>query len=106
MQHLANFFDGIPWRSLRPRKQLVAAQVRDPAGYIAAASTNDHSVAVFYLPNGGDLQIEPGILSTSLRGTWFNPRDGKRDSATPAGPWKYTAPDTLDWVFLLSPPLR
>jgi len=49
---------------------------------------------VVYLPTGGATTLSG--LPTSVRATWFNPRDGSTGAAG-AGP-RFTAPDGNDWV--------
>jgi hypothetical protein len=57
-------------------------------------------LAVIYLPRGGPLTLFDGYLRPDLTATWFNPRTGDRTPAPRAR--QITAPDTNDWLLLLS----
>jgi Protein of unknown function (DUF4038)/Domain of unknown function (DUF5060)/Putative collagen-binding domain of a collagenase len=102
MKHVQNLFRSVAWWTLRPDGELLAEQLSvDPAVHISASRSEDGSLAVFYLPVGGGLQIREGALRERLRSEWFDPRTGRMAPARPRGRGLFQAPDQQDWVLLL-----
>jgi hypothetical protein len=100
MAHLADFFSSLPWWTLQPAPELLAAQPgeQDPKRFIAAARSEEGSIGVLYLPMGGDVSL--GDAAGFKLGEWFDPRTAERRPAVGrAG--RYQAPDRQDWVLLL-----
>jgi hypothetical protein len=102
MTHVVDLFTSLPWTQLRPAPELLAEQPggADPAKFIAAAWAPDATTAVLYLPVGGVVQLAKGKLPEGLKGTWFDPRTGKRTAAE--GTLRFEAPDGQDWVLVLA----
>jgi hypothetical protein len=92
LKHLRAFFEGLPFRELSPRDELVKP------GF-CLAKPPEHFVV--YLPRGGtaeiDLQAGGG---KALSARWFDPRGGQWREAPALEPKKLavTAPSAEDWV--------
>ncbi len=106
MKRLAELFTSLPWWTLRPAQEILAAQPSsdDPARFVAAARSEDGSVAVLYLPVGGEITLAPGVAAEKTHAQWFDPRTGQRKEASPTDSNRFAAPDTQDWVLLLRRP--
>jgi hypothetical protein len=104
MKHLAELFTSVQWWRLRPDQALLQSQPGgdDPAHFVAAARSADGDLAVLYLPVGGEVALRPGALAPGVRAQWFDPRDGSRRTAQPVAGSTFRAPDTQDWVLLLT----
>jgi hypothetical protein len=103
MAHLATFFTSIPWHALMPAQDLLATQptATNPLHHVAAARTRTGDLAVAYLPNGGQLNLNLSSLKEIGKTQWFNPRTGEYQQAAPtAAPDHFTAPTSEDWVWL------
>ncbi len=77
VEHLARLFGSINWWTLVPDPALVADQPTDPMGFVPAARSEDGSLALIYLPQGGDLELNTGDLEKALDMRWFNPSTGE-----------------------------
>jgi hypothetical protein len=105
MTVLREFFDSIEWWRLRPDRCLLG---KDPADesfrtHVMSAVGERGQFGVLYLPVASELEINPAALGTSVRGTWVDPKTGKRDSAGnfDGKPVKVTPPASGDWLLLL-----
>ena len=100
--HLMRFFGGIPWWELRPAPELLAAQpgAQDPDLFVAAARTEDGTLAVLYTPRGGVLRTHTGPLRRPARACWFDPREGLFSApiALTGDRQDFKTPDARDWV--------
>ena len=103
MRHVASLFTRLAWWRLTPDPALVAHQFSDPSSHIASARTPDGRTAIIYLPQGGEVSVDRTRLASGTELHWFNPRDGRRSTASPVGPSRYVAPDDLDWVLVATP---
>jgi hypothetical protein len=103
MRHLAELFTSLPWWTLRPAPDLLAAQPGedDPARHISAARSEPGDLALFYLPVGGELRLKANSLPGNLSAEWFDPRTGQRRAAASTTPGIYQALDTQDWALVL-----
>ncbi len=105
MQRMAELFTSLPWWTLRPADDLVAVQPGETsaAEFIAAARSSKSDMALFYLPVGGELPLvkSPKELVLS-KASWFNPRTGQSQPAPAENQTRFQAPDSQDWVLLLS----
>ena len=79
MAVLRSFFEKLPWWRLRPAQELLAEQPgeRDPRHFVAAASTEEGSLAVLYLPEGGEVSLNLGSLKLPATARWFDPGTGE-----------------------------
>jgi hypothetical protein len=102
MAVLRRFFDTLPWRDLRPAPDLLAEQPgqRDPRRFIATAMTDDGSLAIVYLPQGGDLHLRTMPLRRPAIARWFNPRAEEWADAGQVNQEVHTlvTPDAGDWI--------
>ncbi len=94
------------WTELFPCPELLAEQPgrEDPTRFIAAAATSDWGNALVYLPQGGAVQLKPGILASDCQGRWIHPDSGKAGEpfTLEGGETEVTAPDEKgDWILLL-----
>ncbi len=105
MAILRALFDALPWWSLRPAPELLMQQPgeEDPAHFIAAAKTEDGTLAVVYIPQGGDVCLDTSSLVHPATETWFNPRTGERKYAGPVAgtTCTLTSPEDEDWVLCI-----
>lgn len=64
------------------------------------------AVYLAYLPHGGTATLDLSSAKTALKMRWFNPRTGKpgetKTITSPASGQEFPAPDTNDWVLLLT----
>ncbi len=93
-------FASLPYWEMRPRNELVISG----SGFVFA---KEEQVISVYLPEGGDLSLDLTGVSGSLQGSWFNPRDGSSQTIglkSGGGIQAFNAPDTKDWVLLLTVP--
>ncbi len=103
MAILRRYLESGEWWSLRPAQHLLAEQpgAEDARHFVAGARTVSGDWAVFYLPCGGLIRLQPGVAD---RGSsrWFNPRTGHWSTARPVdepdGQQVFVAPDVGDWV--------
>ncbi len=99
---MERFFDRLPWWELRPAQELLNVQPGhdDPKRYVTACMTEEGSLALAYMPKGGELMLDTGRLRKPARATWFNPRNGRRTDAGQVTGEVHTfaTPDQHDWV--------
>ena len=106
MRLMRDFFDMVPWWKLRPDRTLLAEDRVDEAfsNYIMASRTEDGKQAVLYLPANPAVKLNLTGFRTPVRGTWYDPRTGRR---LPAGKWKpapsieAATPGAGDWLLLV-----
>jgi hypothetical protein len=101
----------LAWWDLRPAPELVAVQPgdADPARFIAAAKTEDGTLAVVYTPAPGRIALDLGALGRPAVAHWFDPRTGatsEAGSVPSAGPASAAArafqtPGEGDWVLYI-----
>jgi hypothetical protein len=97
MTRARQFFDELPFWSMRPMNYLLTSGV----GYVFAQVEEVYSV---YLPSGGQFEIDLTGITQIFDCKWFNPRDGSSQSIgiVQAGSIiPFTAPTNQDWVLLL-----
>jgi hypothetical protein len=104
--HLWQFFETLPWPDLHPESELLAVRPGKlfPEHTIRAASTQDRSTAVVYLPDNRGVSLRPVLSRAWLRAKWYNPRSGAFHPAIPIHGTRRTtfqAPDQNDWLLLL-----
>jgi len=99
MKYLEGFFTSIAWWRLRPDQRLIVGQpgAGDSARHIAASRSEEEDLAVVYLPTGGTVRLDEGVLAE-----WFDPRTGSRSPVPGPPASEFRAPDSQDWVLLLS----
>ncbi|MDI7276783.1 MAG: DUF4038 domain-containing protein [Anaerolineae bacterium] len=102
--HIAALFGSLDWPRLVPAPELLAWQPgeSDVRRTVAAARTPEGDLAVLYLPEGGEVELRPGLLREGLRAEWFDPRTGlQREAKAEAGGLRYLAPGAEDWVLVM-----
>lgn len=104
MKHLEGFFTSIAWWRLRPDQRLIVGQpgAGDSGRHIAASRSEEGDLAVVYLPAGGNVKLDEGVLKRGLKAEWFDPRTGSRSPVPGPPASEFRAPDSQDWVLLLS----
>jgi hypothetical protein len=104
MRFVVNLFESLPWWSLRPAEELLLSQPGEtnPAAFISVSRSDDGKSVVAYLPFGGEIALRPEALPSPGKSEWFNPRDGQRVPTVPQSPGIFRAPDSQDWVLVLS----
>lgn len=106
--HLRKLFDSIPWWKLWPAQELLAEQPgtpQEPHKFIAAAKSEDGSLAVIYTPMGGRIMLNAALLKLPAAARWFNPRTGEWREAgniVEPGVLKLRTPDDGDWALVIS----
>ncbi|MHC1763067.1 MAG: glycoside hydrolase family 140 protein [Verrucomicrobiia bacterium] len=112
LKHLRSLLESRPWWKLVPDAQnVVAVGGRGSIAtnnYAVTAIADDASFAIAYLPTRRTLTLDMAKLSgDTLKGWWFNPRDGKVTvigKFPNTGEREFTPPDLaeqLDWVLVL-----
>jgi hypothetical protein len=104
MKHLEGFFTSIAWWRLRPDPRLIVGPAGggDSARHIAASRSEEGDLAVVYLPAGGNVRLDASVLKAGLKAEWFDPRTGSRSPVPGPPASEFRAPDSRDWVLLLS----
>ncbi len=99
LKHVRTLMDEVKWTTLRPASGLVQVQPgeKDPAKFIASASTTDGNTLVFYTPVGGAIQVTNFKQNREPVIEWFNPRTGEKKP----GDDKYKTPDDGDWILIV-----
>lgn len=77
MTHLRDFFAGIEWWRLRPAPELVRTQPAAEERKIAASRSAAGDLAVVYLPDNPEVELDLTPLSGPSAATWFDPVTGK-----------------------------
>jgi len=90
---------------LRPAPELLIEQPgeRDPRRFVATAMQGDGEVAVMYLPQGSNIQLNLESLKRPAVARWFNPRTGEWNEAGTVRETEcsFSAPDAADWVLCI-----
>ncbi|HEX3797815.1 MAG TPA: DUF4038 domain-containing protein [Verrucomicrobiae bacterium] len=102
----SKFFQTFDFGRLRPAPELVVNQPgsQSPGKYIAAAETEFEDMALLYLPEGGDVEVNIKSLPKTLTGTWANGSTGETipvSISTDSGTAKLSAPGAGDWFLLI-----
>jgi len=110
VRHLANFFKSLPWWTLHPAPELLAHQPGTPEAphrFIAAAQSDDGTLAVIYTPEGGTIAVRTERLRSPALALWFNPRTGEwhETEKVQKALHYFQTPDTNDWVLCIRHPL-
>jgi hypothetical protein len=106
MVHLSHFMaDNRSWK-LRPRPELVASQpgTVSPQSFVAAATTEDNGLTVFYTPQERTLDIVKNEMPTSPNISWLNPRNGGVNAAVAVvgeTSCQLPTPDPGDWLLIM-----
>ena len=104
IQRMAELFNSLRWWTLRPADDLLASQPgrEDPSRFVAAALSTEGTLAILYLPVGGEITLVKSPTDLRLdSASWFDPRTGRVQKAEPRGGRRFTAPDSNDWVLVL-----
>lgn len=107
MAYLARLFTSIEWWQLQPAPGLVVNQPGEltPSRHIAAAQAEAGDLALIYIPEDRQVELNLAGLQPDLAMQWFDPRTGKRSSVTvpvTGGLCRIETPAPGDWVLLLS----
>jgi hypothetical protein len=107
MAHLAKLFNSIAWWRLCPAPGLVAYQPGEttPSRHIAAACSEAGDLALLYIPEDRQVELNLSGLHPGLTMQWVDPRTGKRSSFTApvtGGLCRLETPAPGDWLLLLS----
>ena len=103
MKYLEEFFTSLHWWELSPDNDLLAEQPagEDPIRHVSASRSEKGDLELLYLPVGGEVKLKAGSMTSGLKATWFDPRNGKRMATQPVSENRFRAPDQNDWVLLL-----
>jgi len=108
MRVVADLMAAIPWTALRPDPQLVSPSAVDDqfSNYIAAASADDRSLALLYLPANPSAALDLSVFDRPAQATWIHPGNGERTPGQRLPASKSVAvkpPGAGDWLLLLRP---
>jgi hypothetical protein len=83
MKHLKALFSSLDWWTLLPDQELIAEQpgVVSPQDFIAAARSEDGSLALVYIPEGGKVTLKMEGMKLPVTAQWFDPATGLRSNA-------------------------
>jgi hypothetical protein len=104
---LTRFLRAIPWTELTPAPERVLNQPEDATGLMACALTGDKTMTLAYLPQGGAITLDLEGCPPEYGLAWLNPVSGELQVAGNTFSTSHTrlqAPDTGDWVAVLSVP--
>ncbi len=109
LRYTRTFFERIPWHRLTPdqKHQVVVGGWGEytNANYVTAATTDDASLLVAYLPQPGRIMVDMSKLKPAqITARWFNPRTGHYTAIgqfTNQGVRQFVSPPQDDWVLLV-----
>jgi len=103
VKHLASLFSSIKWWTLVPDPTLLTDQPTDPTRVVPSSRNKDGSLALVYLPQGGEIELNAGSLKHNTNVRWFNPSTGRHFPAgkIAADSHKMQPPGDGDWVLLI-----
>lgn len=106
VKHLKNFFSSLQWWKLRPAQEMLINQPatpKQPHKFVAAATAEDGSFAVVYIPEGDAIHLRMELLKRPAIARWFNPRTGewREVGNAPEPTAEFQTPDANDWVLLI-----
>jgi len=83
MKHLKALFSSLEWWTLLPDPELVAEQpgVVSPRNFIAAAKSEDDSLALVYIPEGEQVTLKVEGMKLPASAQWFDPATGALSGA-------------------------
>jgi hypothetical protein len=98
--HLTDFFNAIDWWRLLPAREMV---VNQPGAHrhIAASRSAAGDLAVVYVPEDRQIELNLDGLRPALNTTWFNPRTGERCAAL-GQQGRFETPAPGDWLLLFA----
>ncbi|MBL7697548.1 MAG: DUF4038 domain-containing protein [Chitinophagaceae bacterium] len=66
------------WQRLVPAQEIIPGENPEDKGYVVASLSQDGDFLLVYTPYGRKFRIKTeGLKAESLKGWWFNPRDGR-----------------------------
>ncbi len=68
----------LPWFNLQPSPERTLSK---QSSYISVAASQDGSLLLAYLPDGGSIRLDVTSLSSSVRAYWWEPQSGKQVAA-------------------------
>jgi len=109
MTRWGELFRSRPWYELVPdeKHEVVVDGLGEFRGldYLAAARAPDGGTVIAYMPTARTITVDMSkVAGKRAKGSWFNPRTGKWDSAQDShaeGKRQFTPPGEGDWVLLL-----
>jgi hypothetical protein len=103
VKNLARLFASVKWWTLAPDPSLVANQPTDPMAFVPASRNEDGSLALLYLPQGGEIELNTANLKRDARLRWFNPSSGRYFPAgkVDSGSMKMQSPGDGDWLLVI-----
>jgi len=103
---LADFFNSIDFWRLHPAPELIANQpgLQAPGRFVAAAITDNKDLAVVYVPEDREVELNVKALSATSTAYWIDPATGARAPVTisfDSQTCKLSTPNAGDWLLLI-----
>ena len=108
MRALAEVISSVAWTALRPDPKLAAPSKVDDdfSNYIAAATAEDRSLALLYLPANPSAVLDLASFARPMQSVWIHPATGERTNGSrlpAAASVTVRCPGPGDWLLLLRP---
>lgn len=110
MSHLHDFLAAIEWWRLEPAPELIGNQPEAWTHRMTVARIPGRDVAVAYLPDNEEIEVDLATFSAPLAARWFDPVRGRfapaptRDRIGNAGVHRFVPPARGEWVLVIEPP--
>jgi hypothetical protein len=105
MTYLQQFFAKLEWWTLEPAHDRILNQTTSPIQRMTFAKSPDNQLAVAYLPENHDIQLDLTVFPDNLTAQWFNPRENQYIPIKTGVQNKigqtFFCPGAGDWVLLL-----
>lgn len=77
IKYIRKLFEQYSFEKLVPSQNLMVGKNTKDSTHVRAAMANDGSFALVYLSVGQPVTFKTEVISTKLKTTWFNPRNGQ-----------------------------
>lgn len=107
MKYMSEFFSKINWWELGPFSQAIVNQSQDTITQMVFAKNEEGTLAVAYLPDNRNVEIDMDVFKSSVKAKWFNPRNNQflfiHGELENRGLYSFDTPvsDPGDWVLLM-----
>ncbi len=107
VKHLSEYLSTIEWWRLTPAHDLIRNQSPQWIRRMAFARAVAGDLAVAYLPDDEEIQLDLSAFPTPMKGRWFDPRSGtyrdRQERLDNSGLATIRRPGNGDWVLTLTP---